>query len=59
MYLMLAGKKGTSAHQLHRTLGIIYQSTWFLAQSFREAMREAELAPMGGSGFVIEADETV
>jgi hypothetical protein len=58
MYLMSAGKKGTSAHQLHRTLGITYQSAWFLAHRIREAMREATLAPMGGAGSVIEADET-
>jgi transposase-like protein len=58
MHLMASSKKGYSAHQLHRTLGITYQSAWFLAHRIREAMREAELAPMGGSGSVIEADET-
>src|SRR3954447_1569115 len=38
MHLMGSSKKGFSAHQLHRTLGITYQSAWFLAHRIREAM---------------------
>lgn len=57
MHLMSASKKGMSAHQLHRMLGITYQSAWFLAHRIREAMREEGLAPMG-SGGIVEADET-
>jgi transposase-like protein len=58
MYLMSAGKKGTSAHQLHRTLGITYQSAWFLAHRIREAMKPKHKGPMGGEGKIVEADET-
>src|SRR4051812_49236120 len=29
--LMASSKKGISAHQLHRTLGITYKSAWFMA----------------------------
>jgi transposase-like protein len=58
MHLMSASKKGMSAHQLHRMLGITYQSAWFLAHRIREAMREDDLAPMGGNGGIVEADET-
>jgi hypothetical protein len=58
MHLMGASKKGMSAHQLHRMLGITYQSAWFLAHRIREAMREDGLAPMGGNGGIVEADET-
>lgn len=59
MHLMGASKKGMSAHQLHRMLGIAYQSAWFLAHRIREAMREDGLAPMGGGeGGIVEADET-
>ena len=50
MHLMTASKKGMSAHQLHRMLGITYQSAWFLAHRIREAMREDGLAPLGGGG---------
>ena len=30
VYLMTSSKKGISAHQLHRSLGITYKSTWIL-----------------------------
>src|SRR4051794_25024098 len=40
IYLISASKKGMSAHQLHRMLGISYKSTWFMAHRIREAMRE-------------------
>ena len=57
-YLMSSSKKGMSAHQLHRTLGIRYESAWFMAHRIREAMRDGGLAPMGGGGGIVEADET-
>jgi transposase-like protein len=58
VYLLTASKKGISAHQLHRTLGVTYKTAWFLAHRIREAMRPKELTPMGGGGKQIEADET-
>ena len=58
IHLMSASKKGMSAHQLHRMLGITYKSAWFLAHRIREAMRETKFAPMGGSGKTVQADET-
>jgi transposase-like protein len=57
-HLFTASKKGFSAHQLHRTLGITYRSAWFMAHRVREAMRAGGLEPMGGEGKVVEADET-
>jgi hypothetical protein len=39
-------------------LGISYKSTWFMMHRLREAMREGALSPMGGSGAVVEIDET-
>jgi transposase-like protein len=57
-HLMAASKKGISAHQLHRMLGITYKSAWFMAHRIREAMMDIEPEPMGGNGEVIEADET-
>jgi transposase-like protein len=58
-HLMASSKKGISAHQLHRMLGITYKSAWFMAHRIREAMSPAaNAAPMGGSGKVVEADET-
>jgi transposase-like protein len=57
-HLMASSKKGVSAHQLHRTLGITYRSAWFMAHRIREAMRAGGLAPMGGPGTIVEIDET-
>src|SRR5579884_1408182 len=56
--LMASSKKGISAHQLHRTLGITYKSAWFMAHRIREAMREDDPTPLGGKDKVVEADET-
>jgi transposase-like protein len=55
--LMASSKKGISAHQLHRTLGIAYRSAWFLAHRIREAMAEGDPAPMGGEEKPVEVDE--
>tara|TARA_R110000787_G_scaffold26344_4_gene73695 strand:+ start:176 stop:1111 length:936 start_codon:yes stop_codon:yes gene_type:complete len=58
-HLMAASKKGVSAHQLHRMLGITYKSAWFMAHRIREAMRPGkDFGPMGGEGKTVEADET-
>jgi transposase-like protein len=58
LFLMTASKKGVSAHQVHRMLGISYKSTWFMMHRLREAMRTGGLEPLGGEGKVVEADET-
>jgi transposase-like protein len=52
--LMTASKKGFSAHQLHRTLGITYRSAWFMAHRIRESMRTGGLGPLGGGGKIVE-----
>jgi transposase-like protein len=53
--LYAASKKGFSAHQLHRTVGITYKSAWFMAMRIREAMGD-KTDPMGGDGSTIEID---
>lgn len=58
IHLMSASKKGISAHQLHRMLGVTYKSAWFLAHRIREAMRNDKPAGMGGVGHQVQADET-
>jgi transposase-like protein len=57
-YLMCSSKKGVSANQLHRTLGVTLKTAWFLAHRLREAMRDGNLPPMGGQAKVVEADTT-
>jgi transposase-like protein len=56
--LLASSKKGMSAHQLHRMLGVTYKTAWFMAHRIREAMRPIDVEPMGGSGKTVEADET-
>jgi len=59
MHLLAASKKGMSAHQLHRMLGVSYRAAWFMAHRIREAMRDDDsAAPIGGFGYAVEADET-
>jgi transposase-like protein len=59
MHLMGSSKKGISAHQMHRMLGVTYKTAWFMCHRIREAMRADSLAPpLGGEGKVVEADET-
>jgi len=60
-HLMCSSKKGISAHQLHRMLGLPYKTAWFMAHRIREGMRELnpeKSGPLGGSNKVVEADET-
>jgi transposase-like protein len=57
-YLMCSSKKGVSANQLHRTLGITLKSAWFVGHRLREAMAEGSLNPFGQGGTAVEADET-
>jgi hypothetical protein len=57
-HLMASSKKGMSAHQLHRMLGVTYKTAWFLAHRIREAMREINPEQLGGEGKFVEADET-
>src|SRR5687768_11962816 len=56
--LLNGGKKGFSAHELHRSLGITYKSAWFMAHRIRTAMDSEPDGPLGGPGKIIEADET-
>ena len=56
--LICSSKKGISANQLHRTLGVTLKSAWFMGHRIREAMRSGDLSPMGGEGEIVEVDET-
>ena len=57
--LMAASKKGVSAHQLMRTLGIgSYRTAWFMAHRIREAMADRDPEPLGGKDKTVEVDET-
>lgn len=59
-FLLTGSKKGMSAHQIHRQLGVQFKTAWFMAHRIREAMTPAgkSQGPIGGRGKTIEADET-
>ncbi|MFN0145014.1 MAG: IS1595 family transposase [Dehalococcoidia bacterium] len=52
--LMVEAKKGISANQLKRTLGMSYKTAWYLCHRIRAAMAEANPEPLKGT---VEADE--
>src|SRR5574341_338140 len=55
-FLLCSSKKGMSAHQLHRMLGVTYKSAWFMAHRIRYAMKQEPLSSkLKGT---VEADET-
>jgi transposase-like protein len=57
-FLLCASKKGMSAHQMHRMLGVTYKSAWFLCHRLREAMAPLNFSPLGGEGKIVEAGTT-
>jgi hypothetical protein len=59
-HLMAASKKGVSATQLQRMLGLgSYRTAWFMAHRIRESMKPADTdTKLGGPGKIVEADET-
>jgi len=58
IYLMCESKKGISANQLKRTLGISYKTAWYLCHRIREAMGNDPI--IGPTLFgIVEVDETL
>ncbi len=57
IFLISSSKKGISANQLHRTLGVTLKTAWFMGHRIREAMQGGK-TPLGGNGKVVEVDET-
>lgn len=59
IHLMCSSKKGISANQLKRELGINYKSAWFVCHRVREAMKQEPLkSKLGSGGGIVEIDET-
>src|SRR5262249_8236633 len=44
IHLMCASKKGMSAHQIHRLLGVTYKTAWFMCHRIRYAMTQEPLS---------------
>lgn len=59
IFLMCSSKKGVSANQIARNLGISYKSAWHLCHRVRLAMTKEPLrSKLGGGGGTVEVDET-
>ena len=56
LHLLASSKKGISAHQLHRNLGISYKGAWFMAMRLRYAAASGPFA--GLLQGTVECDET-
>lgn len=56
IHLFCSSKKGISAHQLHRMLGITYKTAWFMAHRIRYATTQPLLKEKLKG--IVEADET-
>jgi transposase-like protein len=55
IHLLCSSKKGVSAHQVHRMLGVTYKAAWFMVHRLREAATQDPLAAqLAGT---VEVDE--
>ena len=54
-YLLCESRKGMSANQMKRQLGISYKTAWYLCHRIRAAMLETAETKLGGT---VEIDET-
>ena len=54
-YLIVESKKGISANQIKRTIGVSYKTAWYLCHRIRAAMTEVNAPKLGGT---VEVDET-
>lgn len=55
VYMMGESKKGVSANQLKRMLGVSYKTAWYLCHRIRAAMHDESAPLLRG---IVEADET-
>lgn len=58
IFLIASSKKGISANQLHRILGITLKSAWFMGHRIRQAMKGAGGTLLGNASGTVEVDET-
>lgn len=55
-YIICESKKGISANQMKRMLGVSYKTAWYLSHRIRAAMKDAVPAQLRGT---VEIDETL
>ena len=57
-HLMMASKKGMSALQISRMIGMSYKTTWFVCHRIRMSLLPVPSEALGGTNKVVEADES-
>lgn len=55
--IMVESKKGVSAAQMARHIGVTYKTAWYLCHRIRQAMQEGAGFMVGGATSVVEIDE--
>jgi transposase-like protein len=55
VYLLCESRKGMSANQIKRMLGVSYKTAWYLCHRIRAAMKEMDREMLDG---IVEVDET-
>lgn len=58
VFMLCSSKKGISANQLHRILGVSLKTAWYMGHRIREAMKPMSGGKLGDGGGTVEADET-
>jgi transposase-like protein len=58
LWMLVNCRNGASSYEVARTVGITQKSAWFVLHRLRLALQEGTLAPLGGQGKEMEADET-
>ena len=58
LWMIVNCKNGISSYEMARDLDITQKSAWFLDHRIRLALQEGSLMKLGGSGKVVEVDET-
>ena len=58
MWLVANCKNGVSSWEIHRALGVTQKTAWFMLHRIRLGMQCDSGGKMGGSGNVVEVDET-
>jgi transposase-like protein len=58
IHLICSSKKGFSANQFARILGVDIKTGWFIGHRIREAMDESGSGQLGGERKTLEVDET-
>ena len=59
MFLFTKSRNGVSAKELQRQLGVTYKTAWRIGHKIREHMARVDGdTPLGGSGKIVEVDET-